>query len=42
LALLVATVNKAAPQVEATVLAYLAISVFALVPYVVWRRRIGA
>jgi BASS family bile acid:Na+ symporter len=42
LALLVATVNKAAPQVEATVLAYLAISVFALVPYVVWRRRLGA
>jgi bile acid:Na+ symporter, BASS family len=42
LALLVATVNKAPPQIEATVLAYLAISVFALVPYVVWRRRVGA
>ena len=42
LALLVATVNKAAPQVEATILAYLAISVFALVPYVFWRRRVGA
>ena len=42
LAVLVATVNKAAPQVAATVFAYLAISVFALVPYVVWRRRIGA
>jgi len=41
LALLVATVNRAPPQVEATVLAYLAISVLALVPYVFWRRRVG-
>lgn len=42
LALLVATVNKAPPQVEATVLAYLAIAVLALVPYALWRRRRAA
>jgi BASS family bile acid:Na+ symporter len=42
LALLVATLNAAAPAVKATVLAYLAVSVFAIVPYVVWRRLAGA
>lgn len=40
LALLVATVNDAAPPVVATILAYLVISVFALIPYVYWRRRV--
>ena len=39
LALLVATVNNAPPPVIATVLAYLVVSVFAIVPYVAWRRR---
>ncbi|MCL4798092.1 MAG: hypothetical protein KJ025_00790 [Burkholderiales bacterium] len=38
LALLVATLNSAPPAVKTTVLAYLVISVFAIVPYVVWRR----
>jgi BASS family bile acid:Na+ symporter len=42
LALLVATLNAAHPAIKATVLAYLVISVFAIVPYVVWRRRAGA
>lgn len=39
LALLVATLNRAPPEVQATVLAYLIISVFSIVPYVAWRRR---
>jgi len=39
LALLVATVNHAPPAVTATILAYLVIAVFGIVPYVVWRRR---
>jgi BASS family bile acid:Na+ symporter len=42
LALLVATLNAAAPAIQATILAYLVVSVFAIVPYVVWRRRAGA
>jgi BASS family bile acid:Na+ symporter len=42
LALLVATLNAAHPAIKATVLAYLVVSVFAIVPYVVWRRRVGA
>lgn len=42
LALLVATVNNAPPPVTAAVLAYLVVSVFAIVPYVAWRRRAGA
>ncbi|HTO50362.1 MAG TPA: hypothetical protein VML91_22200 [Burkholderiales bacterium] len=41
LALLVATLNAAAPEIKATVLAYLVVSVFAIVPYVVWRRHAG-
>jgi bile acid:Na+ symporter, BASS family len=41
LALLVAALNSAAPAVKATVLAYLVVSVFAIVPYVVWRRLAG-
>src|SRR5262245_20067974 len=39
LALLVATLNHAPPQITATVLAYLVVSVFAVVPYIAWRRR---
>ncbi|MGH8120897.1 MAG: bile acid:sodium symporter family protein [Gammaproteobacteria bacterium] len=41
LALLVATLNKAPPAIQATVLAYLLISVFTIVPYVWWRRKSG-
>ncbi|MCC6608967.1 MAG: hypothetical protein IT515_04725 [Burkholderiales bacterium] len=41
LALLVATFNDASPAVKATVLAYLVVSVFAILPYVAWRRRAG-
>lgn len=39
LALLVATLNAAAPAIKATVLAYVVISAFTLIPYVIWRRR---
>ncbi len=39
LALLVAALNRAPPEIQATVLAYLIISVFSIVPYVAWRRR---
>jgi BASS family bile acid:Na+ symporter len=39
LALLVATLNRAPPEIMATVLAYLLISVLTIVPYVIWRRR---
>lgn len=39
LALLVATLNSAQPAIKATVLAYVVISAFTLIPYVVWRRR---
>ncbi len=40
LALLVATLNNASPAITATVLAYLVISTLAVVPYVIWRRRV--
>jgi hypothetical protein len=33
--------DAAAPAIQATILAYLVVSVFAIVPYVVWRRRAG-
>jgi BASS family bile acid:Na+ symporter len=39
LALLVATLNKAAPAITATILAYLVISALTVIPYVIWRRR---
>jgi predicted Na+-dependent transporter len=42
LALLVATLNAAPPQITATILAYLVVSVIAIVPYVAWRRRAGS
>lgn len=42
LALLVATQNAAPAQVNGTILAYLAVSVFAIVPYEIWRRRVAA
>jgi bile acid:Na+ symporter, BASS family len=42
LALLVATLNAAAPEISATALAYLLISAIAIVPYAVWRRRAAA
>jgi bile acid:Na+ symporter, BASS family len=39
LALLVATLNKAAPTITAAILAYLVISALTVIPYVIWRRR---
>ncbi|HTP97906.1 MAG TPA: bile acid:sodium symporter [Casimicrobiaceae bacterium] len=39
LALLVATLNKAAPGIIATVLAYFLLSALTVIPYVIWRRR---
>jgi BASS family bile acid:Na+ symporter len=39
LALLVAALNDAPPAIKATVLAYVVISAFTLIPYVTWRRR---
>jgi BASS family bile acid:Na+ symporter len=39
LALLVATLNAAAPAINATVLAYLVVSALTVLPYVLWRRR---
>lgn len=39
LALLVATVNAASPEIIATVLAYVLISLLAITPYAVWRHR---
>jgi len=42
LALLVATLNDAPLAIKATVLAYVVISAFTVVPYVIWRRRIAA
>ena len=39
LALLVATLNAAAPAVQATILSYLVIASLTLIPYVFWRRR---
>jgi len=41
LALLVATLNPAPPAVGRTVLVYVVISAFTLIPYVIWRRRAG-
>jgi hypothetical protein len=35
----VATLSGAPPQIDATILAYLAASVFAIVPYAAWRCR---
>jgi BASS family bile acid:Na+ symporter len=42
LALLVATLNAASPAITAAVLAYFVIAFLTLVPYVAWRRRVGA
>jgi bile acid:Na+ symporter, BASS family len=42
LALLVAAVNGAAPGIIATVLAYLVVSALTVIPYLIWRHRIGA
>jgi BASS family bile acid:Na+ symporter len=42
LALLVAALNSAPPAIKATVLAYVVISAFTVVPYVMWRRRAPA
>jgi BASS family bile acid:Na+ symporter len=42
LALLVAAVNAAPPAINAAILAYLVVSVLAIVPYVAWRSRAGA
>lgn len=39
LALLVATLNAAPPEITATVLAYLVVAAITLIPYVYWRRR---
>jgi BASS family bile acid:Na+ symporter len=39
LALLVATANAASPDIVATVLAYVVVSAFIVLPYVAWRRR---
>ena len=39
LALLVATLNHAPPAIEATILAYLVIAAFTVLPYVIWRQR---
>jgi tryptophan-rich sensory protein len=42
LALLVATLNAAAPVVTGTVLGYLLVSALLVVPYIMWRRRAAA
>ncbi len=42
LALLVATLNAAPPAINATVLAYLAVSALTVAPYVFWRARASA
>jgi len=42
LALLVATLNAAAPAISATVLAYLVIAALTLLPYSLWRQRVAA
>ena len=39
LALLVATLNAAPPEITATVLAYLVVSALTVLPYVLWRHR---
>ncbi len=41
LALLVAALNSAPPQISATVLAYLAMSLLVILPYTAWRRAAG-
>jgi BASS family bile acid:Na+ symporter len=41
LALLVATLNGAAPEVGRTVLAYLLVSAISIIPYVRWQRRLA-
>ena len=41
LALLVAAVNAAPPAISAAILAYLVVSVLAIVPYAAWRSRAG-
>jgi BASS family bile acid:Na+ symporter len=42
LALLVATLNGASPAITATVLAYLVVAAFTVLPYVIWRQRVTA
>ena len=42
LALLVATLNRAAPEVGATVLAYLVVAAATVLPYGIWRYRLGS
>jgi hypothetical protein len=42
LALLVATLNRAAPEVGATVLAYLVVAAVTVLPYAIWRYRLTA
>jgi len=42
LALLVAGLNSASDPIQGTVLAYLVISMFTIIPYMAWRRHIGA
>lgn len=41
LALLVAALNAAPPEITRTILAYLAVSAIVIVPYVAWRRRVA-
>lgn len=41
LALLVASLNAAPPEITATILAYLLVSALTMIPYVFWRRRAG-
>jgi BASS family bile acid:Na+ symporter len=42
LALLVATLNAASPAITAAVLTYFVTAFLTLIPYVAWRRRVGA
>jgi predicted Na+-dependent transporter len=42
LALLVVTLNAASPAITATVLAYFVVAALAILPYVIWRRRVAA
>ena len=42
LALLVAALNRAPPAISATILAYLVVSAFTVIAYVLWRRRTAA
>ena len=39
LALLVATLNNAAPAITRTIFAYLVVSALTILPYLIWRRR---